>query len=138
MFLKEIKFIFSQVQENKDALQPSNPLVKKKRGKGRQLEAVSEVASAQTEAPYIDHTGMAAEATTPEANEVSIDNNIPENEEKDDDGDRGDEEYEPEGSGEEGHEGSSTTTEEGAVKAYIGILLYYLLIHNDIYKIYNS
>ena len=78
MFLKEIKFIFSQVQENKDALQPSNPLVKKKRGKGRQLEAVSEVASAQTEAPYTDHTAMPVEVTTPEDNEVSTDNKIPE------------------------------------------------------------
>ena len=35
---------------------------------------------------------MAVEVTTPEANEVSTDTNIPENEAEDDDGDRGDEE----------------------------------------------
>ena len=112
-------------------MQPSNRLAKKKRGKGRQLEAITEVVPTQTEAPYIDDTGIAVEVTTPEANEVSTDTNLPENEGEVDDRDREDDEYEPEGSGEDGQEGSSTTAEEGNLKSYIHTLRYHILSFNE-------
>ena len=114
---------------------------KKKRGKGRQLEAVPEAVPTQTEAPYTENTGIAVGVTTQEANEVSTDTNFPENGEEVDDDDHGDDEYEPEGSGEEEREGSSTTTEEGNFRTYNRIPLnhlYYVLTQNDIYKICNQ